>query len=279
MKCQNCGYVSFEDAPTCKNCGVSIGGDAGIEAHPEPSSDLQNELFSVPPEGEEEDRPESSGDDDGTFVFSEDEVQKPEHEAVELPDMHIDYEPEAEPDREEDAAAGGPVSATGPDSSREEFIDDDAELSDDLWLEESAGFLYRLGASAVDGLILAFVLAIFGMGALLALGPGEHGLSAFSSSGVFIAFYLLFLLLSLGYFTFFLGWAGRTPGKALLKLDVRRSDGAPMTYTRAFLRWAGYLVSLTFAGLGFFWVLFDERKRGWHDYLSGTWVKDLRHDA
>ena len=67
--------------------------------------------------------------------------------------------------------------------------------------------------------------------------------------------------------------------RRLVRLDVRRTDGGPMSYTRAFLRWVGYLVSLTFAGLGFLWIFFDERKRGWHDYLSGTWVKNLRGES
>jgi uncharacterized RDD family membrane protein YckC len=267
MKCQNCGYVSFDDVPTCKECGTAI--EEGDRAEAEPASDLQNELFSP--------RLEEAGQEQ--VVTSGEEVQEPEQEAVELPDMHVDYDPAVEPEDDETPSGHGHEYAAGPDAHTEEIIDDDTELPDDLWLEESAGFLFRLGASAIDGFILAVILGIFGFGALVALGPGERGLSVFSDPGVFIAFYLLALLLSLGYFTFFLGWTGRSPGKVLLKLDVRRSDGAPMTYTRAFLRWAGYLVSLTFAGLGFFWVLFDERKRGWHDYLSGTWVKDLRHDA
>lgn len=275
MKCQNCGYVSFDDVPACQECGTAI--QDGDRAEAEPASDLQNELFSPPLEEDGQEQVVTSGDDGGTFTVNGEEVPEPEKEAVELPDMHIDYDPAVEPEDDETPSGHGHEYAA--DAHAEEIIDDDTELPDDLWLEESAGFLFRLGAAAIDGCILAVILGIFGFGALVALGPGEYGLSVFGDPGVFIAFYLLALLLSLGYFTFFLGWAGRTPGKALLQLDVRRSDGAPMTYTRAFLRWAGYLVSLTFAGLGFFWVLFDERKRGWHDYLSGTWVKDLRHDA
>ena len=279
MKCQSCGYVSFDDVPTCKECGAPIEDGGGAETETEPSSDLQNELFSLRLEGGEQEEEETSGDDDSAFSFTGEEAQETEKEAVELPEMHIDYDPAAEPDGDESPDGDWHEPGADKGAQSEAIFDDDTELPDDLWLEESAGFLFRLGAFAIDGFVLAVILGIFALGALVALGPGEYGLSAFSAPGVFIAFYLLALLLSLGYITFFLGWSGRTPGKALLKLDVRRSDGAPMTYTRGFLRWAGYLVSLTFAGIGFLWVLFDERKRGWHDYLSGTWVKDLRHDA
>ena len=70
----------------------------------------------------------------------------------------------------------------------------------------------------------------------------------------------------------------RTVGKALLKLDIHRIDGGDMTCFRSFLRWVGYLLSLTALGLGFLWIAFDERRRGWHDYLSGTWVEDLNRE-
>jgi uncharacterized RDD family membrane protein YckC len=212
--------------------------------------------------------------------FSPGEEEKPQ--GVELPDLRIDYDPgevgdtlsgmrsdiETEPSREIGADAGSTV------------ITDETVLPDDLWVEEGAGFLPRLLAFAVDSMILAALLLLFFVAAGLVLRD-VGGLSSMTApekvSELFVPFYLLGIFLSLSYFTFFLGWAGRTPGKVLLKLDVRRTDGGRMTYSRAFLRWVGYLVSVTFAGLGFLWIFFDERKRGWHDYLSGTWVKSLRN--
>lgn len=212
--------------------------------------------------------------------FSPGEEEEPQ--GVELPDFRIDYDPgevgdalsgmrsdnETEPSREIGAEAGSTV------------ITDETVLPDDLWVEEGAGFLPRLLAFAVDSMILAALLLLFFFAAGLVLSD-VGGLSSMTApekvSELFVPFYLLGIFLSLSYFTFFLGWAGKTPGKVLLKLDVRRTDGGRMTYSRAFLRWVGYLVSVTFAGLGFLWIFFDERKRGWHDYLSGTWVKSLRN--
>lgn len=276
MKCPECGYVSFDEDATCKGCGAGPG--SGETAATEEHSPLQDELFLQ--DSGDEGAPETvakgegpEAGDENTFRFEESADGSGEA-PVALPEMHIDYDP-----AEEDLPPSPPAqseSAGGEDADG--IIDDDTDLPDEIWLEESAGFLLRSAAFAVDALILTAVLALFGIGAFLALGPGESGLGVFAAAGVIVAFYLLSLLLSLGYYTFFVGWAGRTPGKRLLRLDVRRNDGGPMTYGRAFLRWAGYLVSFTFVGLGFFWVIFDERKKGWHDYLSGTWVKDLRHE-
>ena len=230
--------------------------DAGIEE--EAADDFVEEQPDISPGGEEE------------------------PQGVELPDFRIDYDPgeagdtlpgtrsdiETEPSREVEADAGNTVIAA------------ETVLPDDLWVEEGAGFFPRLLAFAVDSMILAALLLLFFVAASLVLRDGG-GLSSMTApekvSELFVPFYLLGIFLSLSYFTFFLGWAGRTPGKILLKLDVRRTDGGRMTYSRAFLRWVGYLVSVTFAGLGFLWIFFDERKRGWHDYLSGTWVKSLRN--
>ncbi len=229
---------------------------AGVEE--ETAGDIEEEQPDFPP-GEEE-----------------------EPQGVELPDFSIDYNP---------GEAGDTLSGRVPDIGTEPSLEagaysgstviaDETALPDDLWVEEGAGFFPRLMAFAVDSMIIGALLLLFFFAASLVLRDGG-GLSRMTApekvSELFVPFYLLGIFLSLSYFTFFLGWAGRTPGKILLKLDVRRTDGGRMTYSRAFLRWVGYLVSVTFAGLGFLWIFFDERKRGWHDYLSGTWVKSLRN--
>lgn len=295
MKCPQCGYVSFDDAEECKQCGAVIKDMADSE-EAAIDSKLQEELFSLARDDEEEsdlaegrlpasdqaDREEEFNGDrefrfDGPVGDAEEEGPA---EAVSLPDLNVDFDPAATtedgtPPPGEDhefAFSAKPVEAVP-------IIDNEVELPEDLWIEEGAGFLKRLAAFVVDAAILLGVLSLFLGGALLALSSDGYGWSHLKTpegiSALFVPFYLLGLLVSLGYFTFFVGWSSRTPGKALLQLDVRRTDGGEMSYSRAFLRWVGYLVSITFAGLGFLWVFFDERKRGWHDYLSGTWVKDL----
>jgi len=205
-------------------------------------------------------------------------------EGMSLPNLEIDFDPADDEVREERGTAfpgEGPEPAPPPRYSVP-VLEDDSILPENLWVQEGAGFFPRFLAFAIDSLIITGVLSLFFGAALVVLGGESGGLAMIRTaegfSALFVPFYLLGLFLSLSYFTFFMGWIGRTPGKALLGLDVRRTDGGPMTYTRAFLRWVGYLVSITFAGLGFLWIFFDERKRGWHDYLSGTWVKNLRHE-
>ena len=333
MKCRKCGYVSFDDLESCKNCGVSFDAEEeNGEARPEEAR-LQDELFSLPTEGEAVASPspaeegdaaasgvegltlESTDGDEGvkeeTSLFLEEEPVIPvvataadgvpeevevQAEAIPdevvLPKMEIDFDPAAAAAEEAEEEAAAPGESTpfhdeeilpgGGDDDQAPIIDDDSILPEELWREEGAGFIPRLGAFAIDAGAILSVLALFFLGALAVLGSYGYGWSHIRTpagiGALFVPFYLLGLFVSMCYYTFFSGWTGRTPGKALMGLDIQRTDGGEMTYSRAFLRWVGYLVSITFAGLGFLWIVIDERKRGWHDYLSGTWVKSLREE-
>ncbi len=129
----------------------------------------------------------------------------------------------------------------------------------------AAGFTLRLAAYLLDGILLDAVRALV-MAALgwevdpahaLELGPPV----------------LLALGLSLAYHV--LGWSlfGATVGKAFFGLRVvRASDGGPVGWPRALLRWVGYMVSALPLGLGFLAIALDPRRRGWHDRIAGTVV-------
>jgi len=65
---------------------------------------------------------------------------------------------------------------------------------------------------------------------------------------------------------------GQTPGKLLMGLRVARINGQPLTIRRALLRYLGYWLSAIPLGLGFLWVLVDDRRQCWHDKLAGTYV-------
>jgi uncharacterized RDD family membrane protein YckC len=75
-----------------------------------------------------------------------------------------------------------------------------------------------------------------------------------------------------GYHLFFLVLIGQTPGKALMGLRVVTLQGRRLSPWRALLRIAAYLVSGLPLFLGFFWILVDDRRQGWHDKLAGTCV-------
>jgi uncharacterized RDD family membrane protein YckC len=74
------------------------------------------------------------------------------------------------------------------------------------------------------------------------------------------------------YFIFFWVISGFTPGKALLGLRVVRTDGRPVNLGRAVLRLIAYLIAALPLFLGFIWILFDNRRQGWHDKIARTYV-------
>ncbi len=118
-----------------------------------------------------------------------------------------------------------------------------------------AGFWRRLGASILDGIILAVVGVILG---LILKGAGSA----------------LTLLVGLAYFTLFVGGSrGQTPGMSALGIRVISFDGSgSIGYGRAFIRWIGGYVSAIVIFLGFLWMLWDKEKQCWHDKLASDVV-------
>lgn len=145
-----------------------------------------------------------------------------------------------------------------------------------------AGFWRRMVAYFIDLTILFFVsilLLFLGWIAFLLGSPvGGRALMQHMKqmAPLFIFFYnVSMILLNMLYFTYFHGNTGQTPGKMLAGVQVRQVSGEPLTYGIAFLRWVGYIVSMLFLYLGFFWIGLDRRKRGWHDYIAATIVVRL----
>lgn len=79
-------------------------------------------------------------------------------------------------------------------------------------------------------------------------------------------------LAALTYFVFFWTLVGFTPGKAIMGLQIVRTDGRPLSVGRALLRYLGYWLSAIPFFLGFIWILLDRRHEGWHDKISNTHV-------
>lgn len=79
-------------------------------------------------------------------------------------------------------------------------------------------------------------------------------------------------VLAIAYFVVSWSAFGRTPGKALLGLAVTTPGGGRPGVLRSLLRLLGYTLSAIPLGAGFLWVLVDDDRRGWHDYLAGTFV-------
>jgi uncharacterized RDD family membrane protein YckC len=53
---------------------------------------------------------------------------------------------------------------------------------------------------------------------------------------------------------------------------VVRTDGKPTGLFTGAVRYVGCVVSLAALGLGFAWILADDRRQGWHDKMARTCV-------
>ncbi|MFT6408952.1 MAG: putative RDD family membrane protein YckC [Arenicella sp.] len=66
---------------------------------------------------------------------------------------------------------------------------------------------------------------------------------------------------------------GGTPAKRILKIKVLdESTGQHLSLAKSLLRYVGYFVSILGLFIGFIWVAFDEKKKGWHDHIAGSIV-------
>jgi len=76
------------------------------------------------------------------------------------------------------------------------------------------------------------------------------------------------------YFVTFWAVDGQTPGMRAMHITVTKADDdAPPGFVRSLIRVVGLTLCILSLGLGFVPVLFDSRRRGLHDLLSGTVVR------
>jgi len=127
-----------------------------------------------------------------------------------------------------------------------------------------AGFWMRLAAAWLDILIICLLLKFIAI--------------VLEQFGVFDNFEYLVVSFVIAYLAIFIGGKGRTIGKVICGLSVRKTNNKPVGYLRGFLReLVGKLIAGIFLFLGFFWAGFFRSKRGWHDYIARTVVEqDVR---
>jgi uncharacterized RDD family membrane protein YckC len=71
---------------------------------------------------------------------------------------------------------------------------------------------------------------------------------------------------------FWFKWAA-TPGKIVMGMKIVRQDSLEKpSKVQLLIRFLSYPLSLLPPGIGFVWVIFNKRKRSWHDYIAGTVV-------
>jgi uncharacterized RDD family membrane protein YckC len=154
-----------------------------------------------------------------------------------------------------------------------------AKTSMVLQAPHPAGFFSRFEAFVVDLVILsivqlvgsAFIQTIIKFFRLTGLIDKIQSLLDNSTFDLVVGTAVMTLFV-IAYFTFFWTLVGFTPGKALLGLKVVKMNGAKPSFFRSLLRFFAYWISAIPIFLGFFWVLWDSKRQGWHDKIAGTQV-------
>ena len=119
---------------------------------------------------------------------------------------------------------------------------------------EYIGFWTRFGAAIIDGVVIS--LASF------ALFRFTFGISGVPQ-----------ILLLWLYYWLFTGLRGQTLGKMVFGIKVVNAEGSiPGLGIAALREIPGKIVSFIVLCLGFFWIIWDRRKRGWHDKIAKTYV-------
>ncbi len=120
-----------------------------------------------------------------------------------------------------------------------------------------AGFWIRTLATVLDVIILdiptvliAWLLLMTQISALVFL--------------VFIAETVLIIMMN--------GNRGGTPGKLLLGIKIVNLKGKKIGVPRATLRYLAKLISYSAFLVGVLMIIWDKKKQGWHDKVSGTMV-------
>ncbi|HEY7871085.1 MAG TPA: RDD family protein [Rudaea sp.] len=124
----------------------------------------------------------------------------------------------------------------------------------------------RLAAAVYDLLPL---IGLWFVAAVLALAVTGGALDTHTFAGKCIVQGFA-LTLSAAYFIVSWTRGGQTIAMRAWKLRVVDTNGAPLRWPQALLRFIVALVSLAALGAGFWWALFDPQRRTWHDIAART---------
>lgn len=127
-----------------------------------------------------------------------------------------------------------------------------------LWL--------RLAAALYD-LFPLLALWMLTAGIVLLSAHGEVDV-AHPSFAYRLSLRLALLVVTATYFVVSWSRGGQTIGMRAWRLRVVDANGNALPWPRCALRFFVACVSLGVVALGFFWCLFDARKRAWHDIAA-----------
>lgn len=268
MKCPKCGYLGFEDADRCRNCGYdfSLSSPVAVPELPlrvdspaatHPASDGELPLFGS-------DVPDQ---DDEPLITHPSAPRAPLAVRRSTPDMprlrpdqpraqSLDLTPDDPTVLLRQRLLSPPLPGLAEEARRTEHSG------------EPAGILARLVAATIDLLILGAVDAVVIYFTLRICGLTVQDLAALPK-GPLIAF---LLVQNGGYLVAFTA-GGQTLGKMIAGIRVVSAEpSSTLDVGHALVREAMWLVLAAPAGLGFLPALFTRDHRGLHDRLAGTRV-------
>jgi uncharacterized RDD family membrane protein YckC len=120
---------------------------------------------------------------------------------------------------------------------------------------EYAGFWIRLVAWIIDRFILGAISLAIGL----------------FVSNVWDLFLLEILVGAVYAIAFWIG-QGATPGKMVVGIKVVMTNGEPIEFGAACLRYVGYFFSGLILGIGYLMIAFSAEKKGLHDNIANTVV-------
>jgi uncharacterized RDD family membrane protein YckC len=136
-------------------------------------------------------------------------------------------------------------------------------------VEAMAGFWRRLGAAFLDWVLVGVIAASIGelFGVEVPASSSAYDSNFQAAPGPFV-------LVGLVYFTFFHATsAGQSIGNRILGIRVLDADtGRSLPYARAFVRALVSSLSALALFLGYLWMLWEPRKRTWHDIVANSLV-------
>lgn len=134
------------------------------------------------------------------------------------------------------------------------------------------GFGRRFLAYLIDSILLSVISGCLGFGVGMVGAVAASQGSEDAATAINLGVQCLSFLIGVAYFVAFWATTGQTPGKMALGIKVISTDGSPVSWGKALLRYLGYIVSSLVLALGFIWIAFDSQRQGWHDKIAGTYV-------
>lgn len=118
-------------------------------------------------------------------------------------------------------------------------------------MKKYAGFWTRLAAAFIDGLIIGIV-------------PGM----VIKGNNVNVVSFLI----GLAYSIWMLSTYQATVGMMILKIKIMKENGNKVTYQDAILRYFASILSAVALGIGYLWMIWNDKKQTWHDIIAKTVV-------